>query len=88
MSPILKGVVLGVVIAFMLVAVTTPIAGSDNSIWWWPAALLAGASGGGVIGAVLGAESEGEAPDGAYDPTPTSISRSARVRRERRNSAH
>ncbi|MDQ1556280.1 MAG: hypothetical protein QOI02_1282 [Actinomycetota bacterium] len=88
MSPIRKGVVLGIVIALIFVALTTPIAGSDKSIWWWPGALVAGASGGGVIGALLGAESEGESPDEAYDPTPSNISRGARVRRERRDSGH
>jgi hypothetical protein len=85
MSHIRKGVVVGIVVALIFVAVTTPIAGSDTSIWWWPAALVAGASGGGVIGLLVGAESEGESPDEAYDPTPPNITRSGRAGTERRD---
>jgi hypothetical protein len=88
MNPIRKGVVFGIVVALIFVAVTTPFAGSDTSIWWWPAALVAGAIGGGVIGGLLGAESEGESPDEDYDPTPPYSSRSPRVRQERRDSRH
>jgi hypothetical protein len=61
------GLVLGVTAAVILVAVTTPFTGSDRSLWWWPAVLVSGAICGGVIGALFGAESAGEAPEEGYD---------------------
>jgi hypothetical protein len=63
------GFVLGITAAMIFVAVTTLFAGADRSLWWWPAVLIAGAIGGGVIGALFGAESEGEAPEEGYDGT-------------------
>jgi hypothetical protein len=65
----LKGLVLGVVVALVFVAVTTPVARGDSGIWWWPAGLVAGAIGGAVLGALFGVESEGELPEEAYGPT-------------------
>jgi hypothetical protein len=61
------GFLLGVTAAVIFVAVTTPFAGSDRSLWWWPAVLASGAICGGVIGALFGAESAGESPDEEYD---------------------
>jgi hypothetical protein len=69
MSRLVKGFVLGVTAALIFVAVTTLFEGSDRSLWWWPAVLVSGAIGGGVIGALFGAESEGEAPEERYDGT-------------------
>lgn len=67
MSRPVAGFVLGITAAVIVVAVTTPFAGFDRSVWWWPAVLVSGAIGGGVIGALFGAESAGEAPEEGYD---------------------
>jgi hypothetical protein len=61
------GFLLGVTAVVIFVAVTTPFAGSDTSLWWWPAVLAFGAICGGVIGALFGAESAGEPPEEGYD---------------------
>jgi len=63
------GLVLGVVVAVVVVVVVSLFASSDTSVWWWPAVLVFGAIGGGVIGALLGEEAAGEAPEEGYsDP--------------------
>ena len=63
------GLVLGVVVAVVIVAAISLFASSDTSVWWWPAVLVFGAIGGGVIGALLGEEAAGEAPEEGYpDP--------------------
>jgi hypothetical protein len=67
MSRPLAGFLLGVLVAALFVAVTTPFASDDKSLWWWPAALVAGAIGGGVLGALVGTEASGESPDERYD---------------------
>jgi hypothetical protein len=61
-----KGLVLGVVIAVIVVGVITLVAGSDSSVWWWPVVFVFGAVGGGVIGALVGEEAAGESPDESY----------------------
>jgi hypothetical protein len=68
-TPPIVGLVIGIAVALIFVAIVTAIAGSNTQTWWWPAVAVAGAIGGGVLGSLMGAEAEGESPD-EYDSDP------------------
>jgi hypothetical protein len=66
------GALVGAAVAAVFVFAVTALAGSDTEIWWWPAVLAAGGLGGVVLGALFGAEAEGESADEAYVSPPPS----------------
>jgi hypothetical protein len=66
------GALIGAAVAAAFVVAVTALAGSDTEIWWWPAVLAAGGLGGAVIGALFGAEAEGEPADEGYAGPPQS----------------
>jgi hypothetical protein len=59
------GLLLGVTAAVIFVAVTTPFAGSDRSLWWWPAVLASFAGHWRICSWPTGSGATGRGKDGS-----------------------